>query len=168
MLKNRYGISINLDFEFYPRGVWDKEDAVINGWSIDVKATRQGGKWLLIEWNKLNFRQRDDNLSHLYVMASVGWDRNIEQPTGTVELVGCVPLDHLRPGVKNTLVLRKGSNIPGTSTPLQADNYGIHFSNLITDWDRVINAINNNKPPNTENYPNPYTGQTTAEIERLR
>ena len=30
---------------------------------------------MLIEWNKLNFRQRDNNLSHLYVMFSVDWDR---------------------------------------------------------------------------------------------
>ena len=71
MMKENYGIDVPLDFNYYPRGQWDSQDAVINGWRIDVKGTRKGGHWMLIEWNKLNFRQRDNNLSHLYAMFSV-------------------------------------------------------------------------------------------------
>jgi hypothetical protein len=44
-----------LDFNIYPRGVWDEADAIINGWRIDIKATRPGAKWMLIElglWQK--------------------------------------------------------------------------------------------------------------------
>lgn len=156
MLKEHYGIEVKLDFNFYPRGVWDKKDAEINGWNIDIKGTRQGGRWLLIEWNKLDFRQREDNLSHLYVMASVHWDRDTDSPTGTVDLVGCALINSLMPGVEKTKILRKGDYIPNTHTKLQADNYGIHFDNLITNWDNIIERITSEPPPDTSNYPNPY------------
>ena len=59
MMKENYGIDIVLDFNYYPRGQWDNQDAVINGWRIDIKGTRKGGHWMLIEWNKLCFRQKD-------------------------------------------------------------------------------------------------------------
>jgi hypothetical protein len=44
MLEENYKIVIKLDFEFYPRGVWDKNDAHINGWQIDIKGTRHLGR----------------------------------------------------------------------------------------------------------------------------
>ena len=43
MMKENYGIDVPLDFNYYPRGQWDNQDAVINGWRIDVKGTRKGG-----------------------------------------------------------------------------------------------------------------------------
>lgn len=86
MLHECYGIEIELDFNYYPRGKWDDQDAEINGWRIDVKATRRGGRWMLIEWSKLDFRQKQDKLSHLYVMASVDWDRGYDLPHRDVEL----------------------------------------------------------------------------------
>ena len=166
MLRKRYHIDIDLDFNLYPRGEWDRQDMVINGWKIDVKGTKNNGRWMLIEWSKLNFRQRDDELSHLYVMASVAWDRSRDLPTGNVNLVGCASINRLKPDVKYTHVLRKGSFIPGTRSnkPLQADNYGIRFSHLTTDWDSIMRKITTEQPPDTDSYPNPYTGETTAEI----
>ena len=44
MMKENYGIDVPLDFNYYPRGQWDNQDAVINGWRIDVKGTRRGGQ----------------------------------------------------------------------------------------------------------------------------
>jgi hypothetical protein len=156
VLDQKYGIHIDLDFNYYPRGSWDKQDAVINGWQIDVKGTRQGGKWMLIEWSKLSFRFREKNLSHLYVMASVQWDRKMNVPFGQVDLVGCAALSWLYPDAPDTLVLKKGECIPGTSAKLQADNFAIHFENLQGDWDKVINWITSNPPEDTSNYPDPY------------
>ena len=49
MLLRDFNLAVELDFEYYPRGEWDGQDTVINGWEIDVKGTRQGGKWMLIE-----------------------------------------------------------------------------------------------------------------------
>ena len=31
MMKEKYGIAVPLDFNYYPRGQWDSRDAVING-----------------------------------------------------------------------------------------------------------------------------------------
>lgn len=166
MLRERYNIYIELDFEFYPRGVWDRQDAKINDWRIDVKGTRGGGRWLLVEWSKLNFRQRDNDLSHLYVMASVAWDRETDSPVGTVDLIGCASINRLKPDEELTTIIRKGETLPGTRTAMQADNYGIRFNQLTTDWDFIINKITTEPPPDTDDYPNPYTGQTTAEILR--
>ena len=127
MMKENYDIDVPLDFNYYPRGQWDSQDAVINGWRIDVKGTRQGGKWLLVEWNKLNFRQRDNKLSHVYVMLLVGWNRNTDQPTGHVSYEGFVTLARMGKQVSNTEILPRNSYIPGTKKLLQADNYGIPF-----------------------------------------
>lgn len=167
MLEERFKLHIDLDFGIYDRGVWDAQDAQINGWNIDVKCTREPGRWLLVEWSKLNFRQREDKLSHLYVMAVAGWDRGGDMPTGAVDLVGCVSLNRLKPDIGHTLIRRKGDPIPGTQTPLQADNYCIHKDHLVHDWDRAMRIVSTEQPPDTEGYPNPYTGQTTAEMRRI-
>lgn len=159
MVRERCGIEIELDFNYYPRGKWDDQDAEINGWRIDVKATRKGGRWMLIEWSKLDFRQKQDKLSHLYVMASVDWDRDHDLPYRDVELVGCASIQKLKPNISFTEILRKGTCIPGTKTPLQADNYGIPFTALENNWDYVIQYIMSNEPPDLSLYPNPYTGK---------
>ena len=39
IMHENYGIDIELDFEVYPRGQYDAQDAVVNDWRIDVKGT---------------------------------------------------------------------------------------------------------------------------------
>ena len=121
---------------------------------------------MLIEWNKLNFRQRDNNLSHLYAMFSVDWDRSTDSPTGVASYEGAVSLQKLRTGCQTTRVLRKGEMLPGTHTVLQADNYGIQFRDLYKHLNHLVAYLTEQKPPKslTENFQNPYTGQTTAQI----
>lgn len=166
MLREWYGIIVELDFNYYPRGKWDDQDASINNWMIDVKATRKGGHWMLIEWSKLNFRQKQNKLSHLYVMASVAWDRTQDLPRREVDIVGCASINKLIPGIEKTVVLRKGECIPNTNTVLQADNYGIKFDDLESDWDKVISYVLRHQPPDTSEYPNPFTGRPTNYRER--
>lgn len=170
MMKENYGIEVTLDFNYYPLGQWDSEDAVINGWRIDVKGTRKGGKWMLIEWNKLCFRQKDNNLSHVYVMFSVDWDRDSDLPTGKVSYEGAVSLEKLRKGIETTHILRKGTYIPGTRTRLQADNYGIQFKNLYKHLNHLVGFLTESPPPEsiTDNFKNPYNDQSTVEIQRLQ
>lgn len=141
MLEENYGIAVPLDFNYYPRGKWDDQDAVINGWRIDVKGTRKGGHWMLIEWNKLNFRQRDNKLSHLYVMFSVAWDRKSDTPTGVVSYEGAVSLAKLHKGSSTTKELLKGTVLPGTHAVLQADNYGIEFKNLYKHLNHLVKYL---------------------------
>lgn len=124
------------------------------------------GGWMLIEWNKLNFRQRDNNLSHLYAMFSVDWDRATDRPTGRVSYEGAVSLKKLRAGCQTTHVLRKGDILPGTHAVLQADNYGIQFRDLYKHLNHLVAYLTEQEPPKsiTDNFQNPYTGQTTAQI----
>lgn len=121
---------------------------------------------MLIEWNKLNFRQRDNNLSHLYVMFSVDWDRTTDLPTGCVSYAGAVSLKKLQSGCQTTHILRKGDMLPGTRVVLQADNYGIQFRDLYKHLNHLVAYLTEQEPPKslTENFQNPYTGQTTAQI----
>ena len=166
MMKENYGIDVPLDFSYYPRGQWDGQDAEINGWRIDVKGTRSGGRWMLIEWNKLDFRQRDNNLSHLFVMFTVDWDRSADQPTGEVSYQDAASLAKLKESVPTTVVLRKGDVIPGTLTHLQADNYGIRFGDLYKHLNHLVKFLLKAPPEQslTDNYKNPYTGEATREI----
>ena len=166
MLKENYQIDVPLDFNYYPRGKWDDQDAKINGWRIDVKGTRKGGKWMLIEWNKLDFRQQDNNLSHLYFMFTVDWNRYTDQPTGYVSYEGAVSLRKLNDVCTTTRVLRKGAFLPGKNIRLQADNYGILFDDLYKDLDRLVDYMTKNTPPQewSDNYKNPYSKKTTLEI----
>ena len=53
---------------------------------------QDGGQWLLVEWSKLRFRQKEGKLSHLYVMALVDWESKRDRPTGSVDLVGVIYL----------------------------------------------------------------------------
>ena len=166
MMKENYGIDVPLDFNYYPRCQWDGQDAEINGWRIDVKGTRSGGRWMLIEWNKLDFRQRDNNLSHLFIMFTVDWDRSADQPTGEVSYQGAASLTKLKESVPTTVVFRKGAVIPGTQTHLQADNYGIRFGDLYKHLNHLVKFLLKAPPEQslTDNYKNPYTGETTREI----
>lgn len=166
MMKENYGIDVPLDFNYYPRGQWDGQDAEINGWRIDVNGTRSGGRWMLIEWNKLDFRQRDNNLSHLFIMFTVDWDRSADQPTGEVSYQGAASLTKLKESVPTTVVFRKGAVIPGTQTHLQADNYGIRFGDLYKHLNHLVKFLLKAPPEQslTDNYKNPYTGETTREI----
>lgn len=166
MLQTNCNIDIDLDFEYYPRGEWDSHDSEYNGWKIDVKGTRLG-HWMLIEWNKLEFRQKDDELSHLYVMFSVEWKDN--EPTGKAVYQGFATLARLSSEFPKTEVLLRGSALPETKLEsLQTDNYGIRFEDLYSYPPDLYNLLTTKRPIRqiTDNYKNPRTGQTTLEIQK--
>lgn len=59
--------------------------------------------------------------------------------------------------------------IPDTKMPLTADNFGIRFSDLYTYPDDWIDILKITPPVSlTDNFPNPYTGQTTIQILEKR
>lgn len=142
-LIEKYGIHIDLDWNIYNRGVYDDQDADINGWKVDVKGTREGGHYMLIEHNKLNFRLNEGKLSHIYAMFSVGWNRKNDLPTGTATYVGAATLQYMRDTFPKTIVLKKGELLPGTRYPihLQADNFAINFDNLDKRIDGLVSLL---------------------------
>lgn len=165
MLKEDFNIDIPLDFNVYARGKWDDNDMVINGWNIDIKSTRIG-HWLLIEWSKLNFRQKQGELPHAFFMCKTAWNMENDEPRGTVELVGSISLNKLKKDAPHVHTLRKGDCIPGTKTKLQADNFGVEFRHLNGNWSEVIEYIVGNPPPDLSNYPNPYTGEVIPQYQK--
>lgn len=123
-LNEEYGLKLSVNFNIYDRGDWDDEDIVVNGITIDVKAT-QRGKYLLFENNKLNFRTAQNKIPDMIVMCRA----DIEQLE--VEIVGCISIRKLT-DENNEKVLRlsAGDCIPGTAARLQADNYCVSFKDL--------------------------------------
>ena len=159
MLKKNFNIEIPVDFNIYERGKWDDNDIIINGWNIDIKSTRIG-HWLLIEWSKLDFRQKQGKLPHAFFMCKTRWNMESDEPTGEVELVGSISLNKLKANESKVVTLKKGQYIPRTRTRLQADNFGVLFEKLNRNWDEVIGYILHHSPPDISDYPNPITGET--------
>ena len=75
-------------------------------------------------------------------------------------------LSKLRDDCPTTVILRKGTKLPGTNTYLQADNYGILFKDLYKHLNHLVGYLTKDTPPQslTDNYKNPYSGETTLEI----
>lgn len=153
--QQKHDISVELDYDVYERGLWDQQDAVINDWMFDIKASKSGSRWLLIDWNKLDFRHQEGKLAHIYVMATVEWLRTgwLGRPTGKVFFQGGISFKKLNH--TDGSVLRKGDYLPGTRTRLQADNYGYRFNEL-ADIDYLLDYVLHNSPPSTTDYISPF------------
>lgn len=157
MLKNNYGVNVELDFDVYPRGKWDSVDVQINNWNIDIKSSKYGSRWFLIEWSKIDFNHSSGTLPHIFVMTTVDWNKTTNIPSGNVNLVGMMYTNDLVPTNPKVHTLLRGDNIPGTTTPLYADNYGVAFHDLNSDWDKIIDYILHHNPPSLSGYPHPIT-----------
>ncbi len=139
---------------FIQGGEWDDFDVQINGWNVDIKSTRTG-QWLLFEVDKLRMRQHQNhnNLPDAIFMCRTPWDKEMDEPKANkVDLIGAVSLSRLLSDDPKVKRLKKGDFIPNTKTPLQAENYGIHFSNIKSDWASIIHYMLENSPPNASAY----------------
>ena len=124
MLREEYGVHVPVNYEIYPRGDWDDEDIIINGLTVDVKATEKG-HCLLLEKNKVDFRIEQGLFPDMIIMCKT----NVEEMT--VDIVGCISSKRLvDPGNTRVKRLQEGRYIPGTKVPLQSDNYCVEFSDL--------------------------------------
>lgn len=137
LLREQYGLHLPVNYEVYPRGEWDDEDIIVNGLTVDIKATKNG-KYLLLEKNKLDFRMKQGKVPDMIIMSKA----NIENLT--VDIVGCISTIKLvDPRNEKVKVLEAGRYIPNTKVPLQADNYCIAFSDLCdikTAFDYILKA----------------------------
>jgi len=149
MLWSDFGLRIPVNYDVYPRGEYDDEDIRINGWSIDVKATRSG-RFLLLEDHKIRFRLAEQKLPDVIAVCRVPWDRVSDVPAGrSVELVGCVSISRLlNPKTKCVSRLSSGQFIPNTLCRLQSSSYCMDFAYL-TDMRRSIELMLSHKRRNT-------------------
>ena len=124
MLREDYGLHLPVNYEVYPRGDWDDEDIIINGLTVDVKATEKG-HCLLLEKNKVDFRIAQGLFPDMIIMCKT----NVEEMK--VDIVGCISTRKLvEPNNPKVKRLEAGRYIPGTKVPVQADNYCVEFSDL--------------------------------------
>lgn len=153
MPREDFGPHYTVNFDIYPRGEWDDFDAPINGWNVDIKSTRTG-RWLLFEVDKFRMRQNQkyNNLPDTIFMCRTPWDRETDEPKGTVELIGAVSLKVLLSGHPKVKRLKKGACIPNTEARLQEENFGIHFSHINSGWGSIIPYMLNNSPPDASAY----------------
>lgn len=108
---------------------------------IDVKATRPGAKYFLLENNKILFRWKEGRTPYAFILAIVGWDRETDTPTGAAEIAGYVMAHDLRYMPR----LKRGETIPGTRTTLQADNIYIPIDGMDKDFGDLIARLLNNR-----------------------
>ena len=125
---------ISLDFEVYPRGIWDKVDINLNNRNISIKSSKWFSKWLLLESKDI---ERGDTYDY-YILILI--DRDLK--SGVVK--GFVDKDKIINRNEQTLLLKKGEFIPNTSTPLDADNHARHVDNLRNteeDWKEFVKSL---------------------------
>lgn len=129
----KWKINLKPDYNIYPRGQWDDSDFMINHKRFDIKATRTGGNWLLVEFSKLEFRVKEGKLPHYFVFCVTSWNRETGKFTGDVEICGYISLHDLM----NSKVLFEKECIPETNVKLQTKNYAVHRTELKTDWNNL-------------------------------
>ncbi|MBT6774493.1 hypothetical protein HOA91_03920 [Candidatus Woesearchaeota archaeon] len=122
--------NIDLDFEVYPRGVWDSQDFEINGKKMSIKSAKWFSNWLLLETKDI---QRGD-LYDYYIFVTI--NKNLKSG----EVQGFATKDEILNDV-NTLKLTKGQNIPNTETILDADNHARKKNYLHNSEEKWINLI---------------------------
>jgi hypothetical protein len=124
-----YGVKVPTNFEQIPLGDCDNEDFQVNGWALDIKCTKTG-RWLLFEKHKAEYRKRTGTAPDFVIMC--------REKHKAIEIVGGISFRHLTaPDGERVRFIRKGEQIPGTTTRLKADNYAVPFERL-GDPDRIL------------------------------
>jgi hypothetical protein len=138
-VKINFKLGIKLDWEIKPRKEWDAEDARVGDITFDIKGTRKGGRFLLVEENKLNFRKKEDNIPSYFVFVTCGWDREKDEPLGDAEIHGFCDGERLSecPPRFPVFEVKKGLPLFLGGPILQATNRAVEGKNLRTDWENM-------------------------------
>lgn len=124
LIDQQFGLRLPVNFQVYPTG-GDADDFCINGWHIDVKATRTG-HFLFYEVHKMRRRQLDGTMPDVIIACRTPWDMQEDIPKGNfVHVAGCVSRQRLM----HSLLLQ-GERIPGTMCRMQTSNYYADFDEV--------------------------------------
>jgi len=122
-----HGIKIDLDFDIYPRGIWDDGDFTLKGMKFSIKASKAYAKWLLLESKDIE----RNYLFDYYIFVNV--DKNLEG--------GIVRGYATMKDVLGFTKLKKGDFLPNTNTVLDADNHGREVKYLSQNWDQILGVL---------------------------
>lgn len=118
---------IDLDFNIYPRGVWDKCDFNLNGKKVSIKSSKHFARCLLLETKDI----LRGNVFDFYILVLVN------EKNRSAKIAGYALRSEIETVSEKTLELKKGENIPETSVPLDADNRARkkdHLHKSETEW----------------------------------
>jgi hypothetical protein len=126
---------IILDFDIYPRGKWDEADFLIKNKKFSIKSVKHFSSWLLVESKDI---ARGDVYDYFILI-------QIRKSMDGGVIAGYARQEEIVNGDRYTLNLRRGDFIPGTNTPLDADNQARHknyLHNSEADWTLLAKELN--------------------------
>jgi hypothetical protein len=147
-----HNIILPLDFNNYGHYKCDESDTSYRGFRIDIKTSRPGSRWLLVDISKNHSRASQNRLPHAYVFLTTGWDRTADSPLPYATLFGFASIKDMLPSTQNTLLLPKGSTLPLPSVALQATNVARHINHLSSSWTKFFSALKSAQPFNPNRF----------------
>ena len=129
-LKDSFDIHVDIDWEIYDKFTGDAQDFLIHHHRFEVKSIKRGN-WFLIEQDTLARRKAQRTVPHYYVLVHVPFNEQTNRPLNHAYILGYCSLDDL---ASSENLLLKGSELPDKKVKLLATNFGMHNSELRTNW----------------------------------
>jgi hypothetical protein len=124
-----------MDFEIYNKGKGDSFDVVSDVGSIDVKASSDRAKCILVEVEKAKSWKRNIGYPDYLSLVSV-----TETENGFLsKYVTGADFETFK---SKSTVMRRGELIPNTSTPLKADNYVLTKEKCSCEIENILKGQN--------------------------
>lgn len=133
---HRYNIDVTIDLNDYAIGGWDNNDIHFNGWDIDVKCLKAKSDVCYIDFAKLNFREKDGQLPHYFVITRHLDVLDIKDlPDKTrIEMSGFIDIRAFWKDDGRIKNLHAGEILPGTKVRADREYYISEIQNLEHDW----------------------------------
>ena len=119
-----------VDFDIYKKGVGDDGDVIVNGKSIDVKASSPRARCLMVEESRVNMWESVQKTPYCLCLVSVDGDDCTYKFGCSYSLF-----------MEKANLLKRGDFIPNTGVPLKANNYVISIDKCKTDINDLIKFI---------------------------
>lgn len=149
---NHYGINVTLDFNIYDTGHWDNNDIHFHGWDIDVKCFHDTSSTFYIDFNKLNFREKDAQLPHYFVITRHAdvFDINNLPLKINIEVCGYFDVRNFWKDEDNITIVHTGDVLPGTHKRAKGEYYVVRMDALKNDWNTWIQKMKAEKTSFTD------------------
>ena len=131
-----HGMAPRISWKIRPKGGDDICDFIYStGIHLEVKAAKSKSNWLLLPTKKIK-------KANMFLFTEVGWTRDRSggedgNPLGWVDIHGFIP----KSALINRQVLNIGDLIPGTSCPVQQDNYATPIDGLYHSLPFLVKLI---------------------------
>ena len=167
----KYDDTIEIDFDTYDLGIWDKVDLTVCKKEVAVKSTKRFGQLLLLEtkdWNHLgkyipNLGTPNDTYDYI-VMVRIDpscedlMKKNrllykdeiertvlknlVSQQNWSYDYVGYINNGDLKQIIKGKHIIPQGALLNG-STPMDAENYYVQAGDMrkLTDFDKIFKRL---------------------------